>query len=258
MEPNATMKHIAYGQFSNIMQVRDAYIVGNLKLPLEAASLRALAIPDSGIWSTKRSVEDLTWFSNGQPTDLFVRLVRAYQSNRSEYQDILKTLLNNLYTEVFAYVSREQIDLAHAIASEIASAFSDYEPRNQTIRMAYLFLALAREANMIPDVKKIPHMANGKFAPKSGQVVGLKALSISEEVKTMPDVPQVSSNGSVSLPSDRELFFIKAQSDHLQRLLQQLPLDAEQLKQKRAVWVDILRGNFDVLLQLLEGKEPEK
>lgn len=253
MEPNTVTKHMAYGQFSNLARVRDAYIAGKLKLPLEADSLRNSAIPNSSIFPTKRSLEDLGWFDNGQPTELFLRLARAYQSNQAEYQDILKRLLNHLYAEVFAYVAREQIDLAQTIASKIAGAFSDYEPRNQTLRMAYLFLALAREANLIPEGKNVPHLANGKFAPKSGQAIGgLTDISVSEEGTSGNDLPQDSMNGRTAMHQDAKTSRVERQRKYVLELLETLP---DEEGHDREWWVDALRSNVDLLIKLFTRKD---
>lgn len=246
MEPNAITKHIAYGQYSNLERVRDAFIDDKLKLPLDADSLRDLDIPDSSIFSTKRSLEDITWFTNGHPTDLFIRLAHAYQTSRSDYQGILKTLLHDLYREVFGYIAHHQINLAYATAAQLEAAFSGYEPQNQHRRMAYLFLAFAREANIIPDVRKISHLANGKFAPKSGQV------SVSKEGTSMDDLPQVRVNGRNAMHQDAKITRIERQRQYVKELLDALP---DEEGQDREWWVDALKSNVDLLIKLFVRKD---
>lgn len=66
MESDIITNHKAYGQFSNLTRVRDAYGAEELPLPLDVNSLRALSVPESGVFSTKKSLEDLGWFDEGQ------------------------------------------------------------------------------------------------------------------------------------------------------------------------------------------------
>jgi hypothetical protein len=259
MEPDTMTQRMPYTLFSCIMQVRDAYIAVKLQLPLSAESLRKLNMPKWHIFPTKRSLEDLKWFHGGLPTPLFERLAWAYQTDRAEYQSILQTFLQeDLYATPFARIADAQIDLAKASATQIEEIFLDYEPQKQAKDMAYLFLSLCREAGLIPNLENRPHLSNGRFAAKDQQTMRIETLSELQEGKPMDRVPHVNTNGSAGLPQNQEFSLIKAQSDHLQLLLQQLSLDAEQLKQKPAKWVDTLKGNFNVLLQLLEEKEPEK
>ena len=252
-----TKKRLPYALFSCLLQVLHAF--RELQLPLTAESLRSLNMAKWHIFPTKRSLDDMGWFKDGHPTPIFEQLARTYQSDHAAYLTTLQTFLQqDLYSEIFTGIAHAHIDLAKASATQIEEVFSDYEPHGAVKDMAYLFLSLCREAQLIPALENRPFQSNGKFASKGRQSAQRETLSKQEEESPMNGIPHVNTDGRAGLSRNQEFSLIKAQSDHLQLLLQQLSLDAEQLKQKPAKWVETLRGNFNVLLQLLEEKEPEK
>src|SRR2546429_7870407 len=160
METETITKHMPITLFSNIALVRDAYLGGNLDLPLTPASLRQLGMKEWHIHPTKRSLADLQWFSDGYPTDVFIRMAEAFRTNHDEYQSILKTLLQEgIYAEPTARIADAHIDLSKSSisASQIEGFFKGYDPPNGYKDMAYLYLSFCREAGVTPQLENRPH-----------------------------------------------------------------------------------------------------
>jgi hypothetical protein len=259
MEPQMITKRMPNTMFSCITQVRDALQSGKLQLPLTAESLRGIGMKSWNIHPTKRSLADLQWFHDGYPTPWFERFAQSHETDHQAYVSMLKTFLREgFYAEIFTRITEAHIDLYTASATQLERFFKGYDPQSEALNMAYLFLAFCREAGLAKPLDNRSHLSNGKTASKDQQTVKVDTASEAQEGTSMNGVPHDTKKESAGLPSDQEFSLIKAQSDHLQLLLQQLSRDAEQLKQKPAKWVESLKGNFNVLMQLLEEREEEK
>ncbi|HEY6541852.1 MAG TPA: hypothetical protein VIZ18_12980, partial [Ktedonobacteraceae bacterium] len=191
-----TKKRLPYALFSCILQVLKAFIAGELQLPLTAENLRKLNMPKWHIFPTKRTLEDMGWFKDGLPTPLFEELARTYQSDHTAYLATLKAFLQEgMYSEIFARIARAHIDLAKASATQVEEVFSDYEPHGSVKDMAYLFLSLCREAQLIPALENRPFQSNGKFASKDRQSTQREVLSTQEEERPMNGIPHINTDG---------------------------------------------------------------
>lgn len=257
MDSNSTTKHMGYTPITSLLQILSLYRDGKIEPPFTTEKLRALKMPQWNLSSLLNTLQDFNLYKDGHPTELFIRLAQAYQTNPPEYQDILRTLLNHVYAKVIANIANAQIDIATATASEIEKAFSDYEPENQRRRMAYLYLGLCREASLTSDVEKVPHRSNGKFAPKVKQTVteanGVRKLREPVEVKPM-EPPQVKTSGVMHTPP--KFSVITKQVDALQCLLQ-MPTGTEWTEEQNEWWQENFRNNVQSLLRLVTEKRQE-
>jgi hypothetical protein len=255
MESETITKHMPITLFSNIALVRDAYLDGNLELPLTPASLRHLGMKDWHVHPTKRSLADLLWFSDGYPTDAFTRMAEAFRTNHDEYQSILKTLLKEgIYAEPTARIADAHIDLTKpsVSASQIEGFFKGYNPPNGYKDMAYLYLSFCREAGLAPPLENRPRTTSGRITPK-----GETYRELGEE-KRLAEAYQSNSHGRSNTHPDLNVPLIERQRDFVQQLLRDLPIEDVWTEEDRRLWMDSVRNNVDLLLKRFERKEKEQ
>src|SRR5689334_15810985 len=129
MEPQTTMKRMPYAPFSSLKKVLNAYVSRELQLPLSADGLRALSMSKYNIAPTRRSLDDLTWFHNGEPTVVFKNIAQAYQTDHEKYRSDLRAFVEDFYREIFSRTAEAPIDLATATTTQIQDFFISYEPK---------------------------------------------------------------------------------------------------------------------------------
>ncbi|HYO49930.1 MAG TPA: DUF5343 domain-containing protein [Chloroflexia bacterium] len=95
----------------------------------------------------------------GRPTDKYLRLHRA---STEEYPSVLADLLRAAYDPIFNIV-----DPAQASIQQIHDAFRYYKPPGQRGRMVTLFIALCREAQIIPSDDRPRRIPATKRTPKA-------------------------------------------------------------------------------------------
>lgn len=246
MEHQTIKQRMPNTLFSCLIQILDAYVAGILQLPLSADGLRAIAMKKWHIFPTKRSLEDMKWFHNGEPTAWFESIAQAYQSGQDEYQSSLKVFIEEFYHEIFLQITEAQIDLATASATQIEVFFEGYEPRSETKNMAYLFLSLCREAGLIPPLENRPRPSSGKFASQGQQTLELDTASETQEGKSMNGLPQGNAHEFTKGQQDAKASRIERQRRYVSELLEVLPEEG----QDREWWVDALRSNVELLIKL--------
>jgi hypothetical protein len=250
METKTITKRMPITLFSCIALVRDAYLNDNLELPLTPASLRHLGMKEWHIHPTKRSLADLHWFSEGYPTEAFVRMAEAFRANHDEYQSILKTLLKEgIYAEPTARIVDAHIDLAKASASQIEGFFKGYDPPNGYKDMAYLYLSFCREAGLAPPLENRPHLTNETKV--SNQKINQLDMLNEQEGNRMNGVSHGNTHGFTDVQQTAKIPRIERQRRNVMELLEDMPEEG----QDPEWWIDALKSDVELLIKLFSRKD---
>lgn len=245
MEPQIIIGRMPNTLYSCIEQVREAYLDGRLEIPLTASNLRDIGMKTWHVFPTKRSLEDMNWFHNGEPTPIFQDIAQAHQSDHSQYESLLTAYVEDYYHEIFSKTAEAHIDLSSASATQIEKFFQDYEPKSEAKNMAYLFLTLCREAGLIPPLEKRSHASNGKYVSRGEQTVNIETPSESQE-GPMNGTPRGNTPGLIRVQQEAKASRVERQRKYVLELLETLPKEG----QDREWWVDALRTNVELLIKL--------
>lgn len=248
MEPQTIPNRMPFAPFSSLNQVLSAYVSGELQLPLSADELRAISISKYNIFPTKRSLEDLKWFHNGEPTVVFKNIAQAYQTDHDKYRSALKAFVEDFYLEIFSQTAEAHIDLATATATQIQDFFISYNPKSEVKNMAYLFLSFCRESGLIPPYENRFHPINGKGTERSQEINQLETQS-EQEGSRMNEVSPSNTHGDTSVQQGAKRR--ERQRRNLMELLEDMPEEG----QDPEWWIDALRSDVELLIKLFPRKD---
>jgi Family of unknown function (DUF5343)/IclR helix-turn-helix domain len=213
-----------YAAAANLLTLIRRRREGRLPEVLSLSELQRLGIPEG---STSRVLATLVFLGlveeEGRQTANFARLGRA---TNDEYPKVLAEILQAAYHRVF-----EVVDPATANDVQLGDAFRCYQPEAQRRRMVALFVALAREAGVIP---------GGPIEPRTRRKSGAS--------KPVPPARTVDS----AIPRTNPAPTFDHQADYrlLVGLLDQLPADAKWTKEKRDRWLQAVTANLDLLIEI--------
>lgn len=214
--------------------------------------LERLSVPEGNARRTMRALRFLGLVDDdGSYTAEFARLCRA---NTGEYPQILGEILRLAYKDIFIIVDPINTNL-----TELNDAFRHCKPQAQRRRMVRLFIALCREAELMPGGPLESRLrAKTLTASRASSVGHTPSLSPLKQ-KTGTDEhgnPQISTNGNRQLafpydPSSSNLDTLVSEYMLLTELLRkQLPPNRVWTPERREQWLKAHTAMLDLLIRV--------
>jgi hypothetical protein len=130
-----------YAATANVLGVLDRIRRINLPDVIDNNVLRVTGVPEGARGRVAFALQFLRLVdAAARPTDTLRSIARA---SEDEFRELLAAVVRDAYAADFA-----QVDPAQDTQVRIISAFQQYEPRSQTMRMAMLFTGLCRAAGI--------------------------------------------------------------------------------------------------------------
>jgi hypothetical protein len=214
--------------------------------------LERLSVPEGNARRTMRALRFLGLVDDdGSYTAEFARLCRA---NTGEYPQILGEILRLAYKDIFIIVDPINTNL-----TELNDAFRHCKPQAQRRRMVRLFIALCREAELMPGGPLESRLRAKTLTASRASSVGRTPSLSPLKQKTGTDEhgnPQISTNGNRQLafpydPSSSNLDTLVSEYMLLTELLRkQLPPNRVWTPERREQWLKAHTAMLDLLIRV--------